>query len=63
MSIHALLLMSPAFAERTDKGTKHMYKIPRTVVALIIGTMAITGIVAVEATAATSTVAGPKDCC
>ena len=40
-----------------------MYKIQRTVVALLIGTMAITGVAAVELTGSTATVAGPKDCC
>lgn len=40
-----------------------MYKIRRTVVALLLGTMAVTGIAAVELTGATATVAGPKPCC
>jgi hypothetical protein len=63
MSIYVLLLVSQAFAERANRGTKHMYKIQRTVVALIIGTMAITGVTAVEMTGPTATVAGPKPCC
>lgn len=62
MTLYVLLLVSPTQSEQDQKET-FMYKMQRVVAALIISTVAITAVAAVEATGAAATVAGPKDCC